>query len=78
MPKTLMQETTRLVSRNGGFRWVNRRVPVSHTLQEQYVGMEEIDDGIRDVYFGAVRLGQMDERTFRIEDALGNRMRRRV
>jgi transposase InsO family protein len=68
----------RLVSRNGGFRWVNRRIPVSHTLQEQYVGLEEVDDGIWDVYFGAVRLGQMDERTLRIEDALGNRMRRRV
>jgi transposase InsO family protein len=69
---------TRLVSRNGGFRWASRRVPISHTLQEQYVGLEEVDDGIWDVYFGAVRLGQMDERTFRIEDALGNRMRRRV
>ena len=68
----------RLVSRNGGFRWASKRVPISHTLQEQYVGLEEVDDGIWDVYFGAVRLGQMDERTFRIEDALGNRMRRRV
>ena len=68
----------RLVSRNGGFRWLNQRVPISHTLQEQYVGLEEVDDGIWDVYFGAVRLGQMDERTYKIEDALGNRMRRKV
>jgi len=42
------------------------------------VGLEEVDDGIWDVYFGAVRLGQMDERTYKIEDALGNRMRRKV
>ena len=68
----------RLVSRNGGFRWVTQRVPITHTLQEQYVGLEEVDDGIWDVYFGSVRLGQMDERTYKIEDALGNRMRRRV
>jgi len=47
-------------------------------LQEQYVGLEEVDDGKWDVYFGRVRLGQMDERTFTIKDALGNRTRRRT
>ena len=69
---------TRLVSRNGGFRWKSERVPITHTLQEQYVGLEEVDDGKWDVYFGPVRLGQMDERTFTIKDALGNRVRKRV
>jgi transposase InsO family protein len=32
----------RLVSRNGGFRWASVRVPISHTLEEQYVGLEEV------------------------------------
>jgi transposase InsO family protein len=68
----------RLVSRNGGFRWAARRVPISHTLEGEYVGLEEVDDRVWDVYFGAVRLGQMDERTFTIHDALGNRMRKRM
>ena len=68
----------RLVSRNGGFRWTSLRVPISHTLQEQYVGLEEVDDGKWDVYFGHVRLGQMDERTLTIKDALGNRVRRKT
>jgi transposase InsO family protein len=68
----------RLVSRNGGYRWAGRRVPLSHLLAEQYVGLEEVDDGIWDVYFASVLLGQMDERTARVEDALGRRMRRSV
>ena len=68
----------RLVSRNGGFRWNSTRVPITHTLEGQYVGLEEVDDGLWDVYFGPVRLGQMDERTRTIQDALGNRKRRRT
>ena len=45
-------------------------MPISHTLECEYVGLEEVDDGIWDVYFRHVRLGQMDERTFTIKDAL--------
>jgi hypothetical protein len=51
-------------------------VPISHTLEEQYVGLEEVDEAKWDVYFGHVRLGQLHERTFTIKDALGNRQRR--
>lgn len=68
----------RLVSRNGGFRWASDRVPITQTLEGEYVGLEEVDDGRWDVYFGHVRLGQMDERKLTITDALGNRVRRRV
>ena len=67
----------RLVSKNGGFRWKTERVPLTYTLEGQYVGLEEVDDGKWDVYFGPVRLGQFDERTFTIKDALGRRTRRR-
>ena len=58
------------MSRNGGFRWAHKRVPLSHLLEGQYIGLEEVDDGIWDVYYSTVRLGQMDERLLRVEDAL--------
>ena len=66
---------TRLMSRNGGFRWARKRIPLLHLLEGQYIGLEEVDDGIWDVYYSTVRLGQMDERLLRVEDALGRRMR---
>lgn len=68
---------TRLMSRNGGFRWACKRVPLSHLLEGQYIGLEEVGDGIWDVYYSHVRLGQMDERILKVEDALGRRMRSR-
>ena len=37
--------------------------------------LEEVGDGIWDVYYSHVRLGQMDERILKVEDALGRRMR---
>jgi transposase InsO family protein len=61
----------RLMSRNGGFRWASKRVPLSHLLEGQYIGLEEVGDGIWDVYYSDVRLGQMDERMLKVEDALG-------
>ena len=39
------------MSRNGGFRLASHRVPLSHLLEGQYIGLEEIDDGIWDVYY---------------------------
>lgn len=41
----------RLVSRNGGIRWFNPLGHVSSLLAEQYIGFEEIDYGLFDVYF---------------------------
>ena len=68
----------RLVSRNGGIRWSSQWVNVSHVLGGEYVGLEEIDDGIWDVYFGRLKLGRFHERTMRIVDALGRSERRRL
>lgn len=56
----------RYVSRNGGIRWQNRWVNISHVLDQQHVGFDEIDDGRWDVYFGPVWLGRFDERTARV------------
>ena len=61
----------RYVSANGGIRWTNDWVNVSTTCIGEYVGLEEIDDGIWNVYFGPLRLGRLLERHMRIEDAYG-------
>jgi putative transposase len=61
----------RRVSRNGGVRWHNACVNVSHVLGEEYVAFEEIDDGLWAVHFGPLALGCFDERRLRIEDPAG-------
>jgi transposase InsO family protein len=42
----------RLVSRNSGIRWKKRWVCVTHTLAGEFVGLEEVGDGLWDVYLG--------------------------
>ena len=59
----------RYVSRDGGVRWHNRWVNVSHVLAEEYVGLDEVEDGVWSVYFGPVLLGRFDERDCRIHGA---------
>jgi transposase InsO family protein len=61
----------RYVSANGGIRWNRQWVNVSVTCAGEYVGLEEIDDGVWNVYFGPLRLGRLLERHMRIEDAYG-------
>jgi putative transposase len=68
----------RLVSRNSGIRWKHHWVCVTHTLAGEYVGLEEIDDGIWEVYFGPLKLGRLDERILRIEDHKGRTVRKTV
>jgi putative transposase len=65
----------RYVSANGGIRWERQRVNVSSALIGEYVGLEAIDDGLWDVYFGVKKLGRLHERHMRIEDHMG-RLRR--
>jgi putative transposase len=61
----------RYVSANGGIRWNSRWVNVSIVCVGEYVGLEEIADGIWNVYFGPLRLGRLHERHLRIEDEYG-------
>jgi transposase InsO family protein len=56
----------RRVSRNNGIRWSTSWVNISSTLREEYVGLEEVDDGLWSVWFGPVLLGRFDERDLRI------------
>ena len=65
----------RRVSRNGGIRWYDACVNVSHVLGEEYVGFEEIDAGVWNVAFGPLVLGRFDERTLKITDANGYKSR---
>jgi len=52
---------TRLVSRNGGIRWYAHRILVSTLLAGHHVGLEEIDHGLFNAYFGPVWLGHFFE-----------------
>jgi putative transposase len=61
----------RYVSANGGIRWNRRWVNVSITCAGEYVGLEEIDDGVWKVSFGPLKLGRLLERHLRIEDVYG-------
>jgi putative transposase len=61
----------RYVSANGGIRWNRRWVNVSATCAGEYVGLEEVDDGVWNVFFGPLKLGRLLERHMRIEDAFG-------
>ena len=65
----------RKVSSAGGMRWSRHWVNVSQALQGEQVGLEQVHDGLWDVYFGVKKLGRLDERNMRIEDELG-RLRR--
>jgi putative transposase len=67
----------RYVSANGGIRWHHHWINVSHTCIGAYVGLEDIDDGVWNVYFGPLKLGRLLERHRRIEDAYGRLKRRR-
>lgn len=67
----------RYVSANGGIRWRSDWVNVSIVCAGEYVGLEEIDDGVWNVYFGPLKLGRFLERYMRIEDAYGRLNRRR-
>jgi hypothetical protein len=67
----------RYVSANGGISWNSRWVNVSIVCVGEHVGLEEIADGIWNVYFGPLKLGRLHERRMRIEDEYGRRCRHR-
>jgi hypothetical protein len=66
----------RRVSQIGSMRWRNQWVCVSHLLGGEYVGLEEVGDGVWATFYGPVQLGWLDERDFRIMDVRGQRRRR--
>jgi transposase InsO family protein len=68
----------RRVSRNGGIRWKNQWVCVTHVLAEEYVGFDEVDNGLWEVFYGPVRLGRFNEQDSKIEDDRGRKYRKNV
>ena len=58
----------RRVSRSGTIRVFHNQVFVSNTLQEDYVGLEEVDDGLYDLYFCFYHIGRYELRTNKIHD----------
>jgi hypothetical protein len=62
---------TRYISANGGIRWKCAWANVTTTLAREWVALEEVGDGLWDVYFSRLRLGRLDERHMRIEDPYG-------
>ena len=69
---------TSLVSKNSGIRWNCQWVAVSQTCAGLYVGLEQVDQGLWDVYLGPVKLGRLLEEKMRIEDHLGRLVRKNV
>jgi putative transposase len=61
----------RKVSDNGGIRWANRWVNVTSVLGGEFIGLEEVDDGIWHVFFGAHLLGYLIDELGKIEDRAG-------
>jgi putative transposase len=53
---------TRKVGHNGMIRWKNDVLFTSKTLRGEWVGLEEIDDGVWSLYYGPVLLARFDER----------------
>jgi hypothetical protein len=43
-----------------------RQLFLSNALVQEYLGLEETEDGIWGIYFYDVRLGTLDERDYRI------------
>lgn len=58
----------RRVSRDGTIRVLRNQIFVSNTLQEDYVGLEEIDDGVYELYFCFYQIGRYLLQHNRIED----------
>lgn len=48
------------VTHSGIIYWDNGRGYISHLLKNQWVGLDEVDDGVLDVYFSFYKLGRID------------------
>lgn len=56
----------RRVSTAGMFRFKQRQLFISQTLSHEWIGLEEVADGLWSVYFYDVLLARLDERDFRL------------
>ena len=63
----------RRVSESGTFRINNSQIFLSNPLINEYIGLEEINDGIWNIVYYDTLLGRVDERTKKITGAHGSR-----
>lgn len=80
MPRTRRVEypghfEARKVASDKTIKWHDRKVFVSGILRFDYVGLEEISDGVWATYYGPVFLGWLDEDDYRIMDVRAHRRR---
>jgi len=55
---------------------MSHAIPISHTMAGENIGLEAVDDGVWNIYFGHLELGRFDERQRRVIDRLGKKKRR--
>ena len=60
----------RRVSRAGTIRVLRKQIFMSNTLHEDYVGLEEVDDGVYDLYFCFYQIGRYDWRKNKIQGVM--------
>jgi len=58
----------RRVSRAGTIRVLRKQIFVSNTLHEDYVGLEEVDDGVYDLFYCFYHIGRYELKTNKIHD----------
>jgi putative transposase len=58
----------RRVSRSGTIRVFGKQFFVSNTLHEDFVGLEEVDDGVYDLFFCFYQIGRYELRANKIHD----------
>jgi len=58
----------RRVSRDGTIRVLGNQIFVTNTLHEDHVGLEEVDDGVYDLYFCFYQIGRYHLQPNKIED----------
>ncbi|HLC03454.1 MAG TPA: integrase core domain-containing protein [Anaerolineales bacterium] len=58
----------RRVSRDGTIRVLGNQIFLTNTLQQDYVGLEEVDDRVDDLYFCFYQIGRYHLQQNRIED----------
>jgi len=60
----------RRVSRAGTIRVFHKQIFVSNTLHEEYVGLEEVDDGVYDLFYCFYHIGRYELKTNKIHDIM--------
>jgi predicted YcjX-like family ATPase len=60
----------RRVSRAGTICVFHKQIFVSNTLPEDYVGLEEVDDGVYDLFYCFYHIGRYELKTNKIQDVV--------